>query len=264
MPDAMMIEGDAGQREEAGSGPSGHGAPEETGLASFTGKWRARWPEWAIADVFVPMAQREAALAWATLQQELTDAAWGGADPRPGEAKLAWWMEELQGWSRGIRRHPLGVALQKLPAGWTQLAAALPSLRDSRERPADADEARAQVLPFAQAVCTVEQGVLGSMDQSHQPTEAVIVCLLHARLSQHPGEAVPLQVLARVGSDAAVTQWSHDLADGRAQLRQAMRTASRARRVWTGLALARLAQGEPVQPLARLAALWASWRAARS
>ncbi|HEU0307199.1 MAG TPA: phytoene/squalene synthase family protein, partial [Lysobacter sp.] len=87
-------------------------------IGSFIDKWRARWPEWTVAEVFVPREQRDSTLAWMALLQELTDAAWGGSDPRPGEAKLGWWAEELQGWSRGIRRHPLGQVLQKFPVPW--------------------------------------------------------------------------------------------------------------------------------------------------
>src|SRR3546814_2770338 len=74
----------------------------------FTAKWRTRWPEWSIGVVFLPGAQRETAFAWFALVQELTDAAWSGADATPGLAKLAWWNEELQGWAKGARRHPLG------------------------------------------------------------------------------------------------------------------------------------------------------------
>src|SRR5690606_14891514 len=78
-------------------------------LEAFLDKWRARWPEWRIAEVFVPAPRRPATLAWLGLRQELADAAWGGADPRPGAAKLAWWSDELRGWASGRRRHPLGL-----------------------------------------------------------------------------------------------------------------------------------------------------------
>ena len=67
-------------------------------LAAFLDKWRERWPEWSVAEVFIPAHDREMAVAWFALLQELTDAAWGGSDPRPGEAKLGWWAEELLGW----------------------------------------------------------------------------------------------------------------------------------------------------------------------
>src|SRR3546814_18341740 len=78
----------------------------------FTAKWRTRWPEWSIGMVFLPDAQRETAFAWFALVPELTDAAWSGADATPGLAKLAWWNEELPGWAKGARRHPLGAVLQ--------------------------------------------------------------------------------------------------------------------------------------------------------
>src|SRR3546814_12137811 len=87
----------------------------------FTAKWRTRWPEWSIGMVFLPDAQRETAFAWFALVQELTDAAWSGADATPGLAKLAWWNEELQGWAKGARRHPLGAVLKPLSAPWTPL-----------------------------------------------------------------------------------------------------------------------------------------------
>src|SRR5690606_31719469 len=81
-------------------------------------KWRGRWPEWAIAEVFLQAPWRTSAQAWFTLLQALGDAAWGGDDPRPGEAKLGWWAEELQGWARGARRHPLGRLLAPRAASW--------------------------------------------------------------------------------------------------------------------------------------------------
>ena len=100
-------------------------------LQGFLGKWRARWPEWAIAETFIPEAQREVAQAWLALREEISEAAWGGQDPRPGDAKLGWWTEELMGWSRGARRHPLGQVLQKRAAPWAELASALqPHLRE--------------------------------------------------------------------------------------------------------------------------------------
>ena len=71
------------------------------GASSFVEKWRARWPEWEFGMVFVPVAQRPLAEAWLSLLNELAEAAWGGDDPTPGLAKLAWWQEELGGWSKG-------------------------------------------------------------------------------------------------------------------------------------------------------------------
>ena len=231
------------------------GPARDEALDSFLDKWRTRWPEWAVAQAFVPPAQRDVALAWAALQQELTDAAWGGSDPRPGEAKLAWWMEELQGWSRGLRRHPLGIALQKLPAPWTALAAAIPALRESRERPRDRDEAFAALAPFAQAVAEIEAVLF---DATPGAVSAVQASLLHARLA-HAGEAsVPMSVIARAGEGATTRAWAAELLGHWPE-----DAANRPRRVWNALARQRLRRGDASQPLPPWSALWTAWRGAR-
>lgn len=122
--------------------------------ASFIDKWQARWPEWRIGTAFIPASQRETAFAWFALLQELTDAAWAGADPTPGLAKLAWWNEELRGWSGGARRHPLGAVLQPRPAPWALLAASLASLQAGREQQAQGSpDAGLQVVAAALAWC---------------------------------------------------------------------------------------------------------------
>lgn len=95
--------------------------------ASFIDKWRVRWPEWGIAQVFVPTTQRAVAEAWFALLQEWVEAA-STEESVPGLAKLAWWQDELRGWSKGARRHPLGGCLQKQKADWNALADALPGL----------------------------------------------------------------------------------------------------------------------------------------
>jgi len=233
----------------------GPGPARDEALDSFIDKWRARWPEWAVAQAFVPPSQRDVALAWASLQQELTDAAWGGSDPRPGEAKLAWWMEELQGWSRGLRRHPLGLTLQKLQAPWTTLGAAIPSLRESRERPRDRDEAFAVLATFAQAVAEVEAALF---DGSPTGAPAVQASLLHARLA-HTGEAaVPMSVIARTGEGTTTRAWAAELLEAWPRS-----GASRPRRVLNALAHQRLRRGDASQPLPPWSALWTAWRGAR-
>ncbi|MGQ4659689.1 phytoene/squalene synthase family protein [Lysobacter sp. F6437] len=242
-------------------------------LASFIEKWRARWPEWRVAEVFIPAAQRETALAWAALQQELTDAAWGGSDPRPGEAKLAWWQEELAGWGRGARRHPLGAVLQRRPAAWATLAASLPSLLASRERPGSVEEAFAAVAPFAEAVARIDAGLFadstGGKAEAVDSVEVRLVAagLLQSRLGQtdaladiHAAAAgVPLAVLARAGDADPLPIWA-------GQLRRqwpSSRPASRPRRIWAALAHDRLGQADPTQPRASWKALLVAWRAAR-
>ncbi|MDO5610404.1 MAG: phytoene/squalene synthase family protein [Pseudomonadota bacterium] len=95
--------------------------------ASFIDKWRRHWPEWGIAQVFVPAIQRTVAEAWFALLHEWIDAA-STEEPAPGLAKLAWWQDELRGWGKGARRHPLGAILQKEKVDWHALADALPGL----------------------------------------------------------------------------------------------------------------------------------------
>ncbi|WP_342315723.1 phytoene/squalene synthase family protein [Lysobacter sp. FW306-1B-D06B] len=231
-------------------------APDrDEALDSFLDKWRARWPEWGVAQVFVPLHQRDTALAWAALLQELTDAAWGGDDARPGEAKLAWWMEELQGWSRGVRRHPLGIALQKLPAPWQVLAAAVPSLRETRERPRDRDDAFAMLKSFAQAAGEVEASLFSGTADGLALVQAG---LLHARLA-HTGEsAAPLSVLARSGEGAMAHAWGDELSRHWPNA-----TATRPRRLWAALARQRLRRGDAATPLPPWSALWTAWHGAR-
>ncbi|MFD0738577.1 phytoene/squalene synthase family protein [Lysobacter koreensis] len=225
-------------------------------LATFVGKWRARWPEWSVAEVFVLPSQRAKALAWAALQQELTDAAWAGSDPRPGEAKLGWWQEELHGWSRGARRHPLGIALQREPAPWARLAASLPALQGSRARPHDEDEAFAALQLFADAASAVDAALFGNGDGS---ARLIGGQLLQQRLSHDAAAAVPLDVLARAGDGEGVDQWTQALQ----QRWPSACDAPRPRRVWAALALARLQRGDANRPLSAWRALWTAWRAAR-
>ena len=221
-------------------------------LQGFLGKWRGQWPEWAMAEAFVPEAQRERAQAWFALRDELSEAAWGGEDPRPGDAKLGWWAEELDGWSRGIRRHPLGLALQKIPASWSNLAACLPALRASRERPANLDAALFALEPYAEAMAGVAQHLFDA--EAPAPARNVVVSLLAERVLRHPDGATPL-------GDLDVRSWARGLlgrwpppGDG-----------TRPGRIHAAIVrgrLGRYASGKP-QALGRLDALFTVWRAAR-
>ena len=221
-------------------------------LQGFLDKWRSQWPEWPVAEVFVPQAQRERALAWFALRDELSEAAWGGDDPRPGEAKLGWWAEELDGWSRGARRHPLGLALQKIPAPWSNLATCLPALRASRERPAGLDAALFALEPYAEAVAGVAQHLFES--ETPAPAHNVVVSLLAERVLRHPDGATPL-------GDLDVRGWARGLLAQWPQPGDGTRPGRIHAAVVRGR-LQRYAQGKsPVLP--RLSALATAWRAAR-
>lgn len=243
--------------DDAQAQDEGAHAPDDA-LASFIGKWRARWPEWALAETFVPASQRETALAWAALQQELADAAWGGRDARPGELKLGWWLEELQGWSLGRRRHPLGQVLQRRPAPWAALAAVLPTLLETRERPLDHADATRQLSAYAAALAAVD-GVLFGAETDAGDAAVVAAGLLHARLAHEGASAVPLTVLAQAGETASVAAWTREL-----HAHWPKRPAATVpRRLWAALALARLRAGDAARPLSPWRALLSGWRGAR-
>ena len=231
-------------------------------LQAFLDKWQARWPEWGVAGVFVPEPVRGRAVAWASLLQELSDAAWGGSDPRPGLAKLAWWQEELRGWERGVRRHPLGMELQRLPAPWGGVATALDSLPAARERPGDAGEAFELVRPFARAAAAVEAALFGEGGGDpavDRETEWLAAWLLFSRFSHDQDAHVPLSVMAAAGDGDASLGWA-------AELRRrwpAGASRHRPRRIWSALAQGRLGAHDPRQPASGWSTLWRAWRAAR-
>lgn len=225
---------------------------EREALQGFLDKWQARWPEWGVAEVFVPADLRERAQAWFALRDELGEAAWGGEDPRPGEAKLGWWAEELDGWSRGARRHPLGLALQKIPAPWLSLAACLPALRASRDRPASLDTALFALEPYAEALAGVAQHLFHS--QAPAPARSVVVSLLAERALRHPDGATPR-------GDTDPLDWARGL------LAQwpAPGDGNRPGRIHAAVVrtrLQRFAHGKP-PVLPRFLALATAWRAAR-
>lgn len=210
-------------------------------LDSLTAKWRARWPEWALAMAFVPAVQRAPVAAWFALLQELTDAAWGGADPTPGLAKLAWWQEELGGWARGARRHPLGVALQGRAAPWAGLARALPALRASRVRPGEPAPG-AELEAFADAVAACEAALFGT-GAARQAGDAAAGAVVSQALQgehvlHHPETAAESAPAAPVAP-----------------------TATRPRQIHAALVRARLRR--PGRPLSPWRALLLAWRAAR-
>ena len=211
----------------------------------FTAKWHALWPEWRIGAAFLPTTQRELAFAWFALLQELTDAAWGGADATPGLAKLAWWNEELQGWMKGARRHPLGAVLQPHPVPWAALAAGLLPLQGSRDRPSSATPSQAGLEGIALAVAECEQALFGGGANPALAAGAIAFDLLAAR---H---------LAQGTADLAKTPFGTAPASGPGVRPRRLQSAFVRQR------LGRAASG--LQPAATpWRNLWLAWRAARS
>lgn len=158
-------------------------------------KWRRRWPEWQMAEAFVPIAQRQRALAWLALLGELADAAWSGSDPTPGAAKLGWWTEELAGWARGARRHPLGKILQNVPAPWAAMAAALPALGASRVQIGDLASAVEALAPCAEAFAGVSAVLFDPTASTAAASTAWM--LLGERALRQPPSGTPGETSAR-------------------------------------------------------------------
>lgn len=216
---------------------------ERAAFDDFTNKWRARWPEWAVAEVFVPAVQRDTAVAWFALQQEWADAAWGGSDVAPGLAKLAWWQEELRGWAKGARRHPLGLVLQPLAVGWTPLALALPALR-ARDLPAyPMQEIEDALAGIAIAAAAVEQALFGGPVPA---TGAACAGLVAERM-------------ALAAAPEALPGLQHRLVQSPSGA-----MAPRQHRAMLSARLDAVLRGRPWQPPSRWRSLWNAWRAARN
>ena len=235
-------------------------------IASFLDKWHARWPEWLVAAVFVPHAQRDLAAAWFALRNELADAAWAGQDPRPGEAKLAWWAEELEGWEQGRRRHPLGIVLQRQAASWMSLAASLPALAGSRERAIDTQEAVTILEPFAEAVAGISASLFTGAT-TPAPARSVVIGLLAERVLAGEDAAVPLHVLAAAPGQvpqAGARAWAREVLERWPPPHEGA-AAGRIHAAMVRERLRRYAAGhDPARPLPDWRALFTAWRAARS
>ena len=218
-------------------------------LRGFLDKWQARWPEWAAAVTFVPAGQREVVCAWLALRDELADAAWGGNDARPGDAKLAWWAEELRGWSKGARRHPLGLVLQQQPVGWGTLGGSLDALVAARGVGSVA-AASAALEPFAVAATGVGHALFEPAGDGGAPrTEAI--SLLAERLLRET--AVADSDDASAAAQALLRAWPQ--AAGAAR-------PVRIHRAFVRRRLQRLAAGKPTPP-GRFRSLFDAWSAAR-
>lgn len=227
-------------------------------LDGFLGKWRARWPEWSVVEVFVPSAQRPLALAWFSLLQEFEDAMNVAGDPLPADAKLGWWAMELRDWSQDRSRHPLGRVLQPHAAPWAALAEALARIAHARSRPLDQDTAFLALQPLASAVGAVESALFGDAPRPGH-VQAIAAHLLASRLREGGDQGVPMRIAGH--PEPTVQAWATHL------LRQwPTRTAGPLpRRLLSAVAGLRLRRSllEGGRPMHRAGILWLGWRAAR-
>ncbi|MFC3655859.1 phytoene/squalene synthase family protein [Xanthomonas hyacinthi] len=223
-------------------------------LDAFLDKWRSRWPEWAVAEVFVPAPQRAHTVAWFALLQEFDDILNIAGDPLPADAKLAWWGEELHSWAAQRSRHPLGRVLEPVAAPWTPLAEALPGLLATRAAAADPAHAYERLEAFALAAAQVEGAVF---EGRRGAAAALATQVLAQRLAAAGIAAVPLSL--RGGGDAAQAQrrWAQALLQGWPRRVD----GPRPRRIVAALARARIAQHARAarKPPAAMATLWRAW-----
>lgn len=217
-------------------------------LDSFLEKWRTRVPEWQLVQTFVPAAQREIAVAWFALLQELADAMNIAGDPLPADAKLAWWGEELRDWSRRRSRHPLGRVLEPVTAPWLALADALPALPLMRALPDSVDAALPLVMPLARAIAQVEAGLFPGA-RHPDAVDALAAQLLFSRWMEVPPHADMTR-----WRDALLARWP--VRSGGPRPRRIINTVMRQR-------LQHLhADGQGSTPSKPLALVWTGWRAA--
>ncbi|WP_045758819.1 phytoene synthase [Xanthomonas albilineans] len=226
-------------------------------LEAFLDKWHRRWPEWAVAETFVPAPQRARTVAWFALLQEFDDILNIAGDPLPADAKLAWWGEELRSWAGRRSRHPLGRVLEPVDAPWAQLADALLTLPDSRAAAADVAHALERLQPFAQAVVAVERVLFDAVTDG--ATGPVAAQVLAQRLAEAGIAALPLSL--RSGEEVQAQQrWAQAILQRWPQRVQ----GARPRRIVSTLARARLAQRARLRrssPSA-MSTLWRVWWAA--
>ena len=223
---------------------------ESASLDSFVDKWRQRWPEWGLASVFVPAAQRTRLAAWFALLQELREAAWAGSDPTPGLAKLAWWQEELRGWGRGARRHPLGEALQKLDADWDRFGRALAALPATRV-PDVAREDQAALRTFASGVLACESDLFGGGEPGPDDVDGVVELLRAERVLVQGDSEAAARLLPALETTRGASSLTRPRRLQQAIVRERVRLAARHADE----------DGRSRTPPLRL--LFAAWRAAR-
>ncbi|WP_428960254.1 phytoene/squalene synthase family protein [Xanthomonas oryzae] len=223
---------------------------QSSALDSFLDKWRTRWPEWSVAEPFIPQLQRPLAAAWFALLQEWEDIMNIAGDPLPADAKLAWWQQELRDWSNQRSRHPLGRVLEPVRAPWAALADTLPAMQAARVQPQSLQQALGTLHAFAEAVVAVEAVLFART----QPGDAAAVAVqwLDARQRVAGDSAAPGGVATAAWRIQLLQAWPRKVA------------LARPHRVWSRLARLRLQRalsGRTAYP-PPLQQLWHSWRAA--
>lgn len=257
-------------------GETSPAATQAEALPHFFAKWQAREPEMAIAEVFVPTADKARFRAWGAMLYELRETLFELSDARVSDVKTAWWADELIGIGQGRTRHPLSAVLVETRAPWAALGRALLEHGVSQPRASSTEEAIHALLPVAQAVVAVESALFSTASGETPTARALAVHWLLQRLP--PGLAaedqarIPMHLYARHGltaaqlaegqGDALLRDWAAELLTvlpdvrGAAPLRRFRTEFDRTR-------LARLKAGRGFSTPPAIGTLWRAWRAAR-
>jgi len=251
----------------------------DAAVDAFVAKAWTREPEMRIAEVFCGGKHRSVFEAWGALLHELREAAFELSDERVAEAKCAWWAEELEGWSQGRYRHPLGRALYSRSAPWLSLGRSWLQVAGIDSRPDDADAAIGALAGPARAVADIESSLFPVGTRAVE-TDAVVRSIaihwlamrLPAGLAARDRGHVPLHLVARHGQQAIepgpaqaalLRDWATELG-ARLPANDTGRLFRRCRTAFDRARLAHLARtGQGGEPAA-LATLWRAWRAARA
>jgi hypothetical protein len=240
-------------------------------LQGFVEKWLAREPGMALLEVFVPPAQRSLFRAWGAVSAELVECVFELGEREVARTKLAWWSEDLCAWTAG--RHPLVRALAAEPvaavpdaARWRRMLIEAVALLDSPHQPASVEQARAELLPFAEALAQIEADLLGATVDS--PTLALHLQLersLRGLLGIHPQRSRIVPAGVHPPSSGATQEYANQLRDlARVPVAGGLLTAYR--QLLSEERSRRLARrGDPAHALNLPAwrSLWLGWRAAR-
>jgi len=265
-------------------------------FAKFEQEWLDAHPEYAIASIFLPPAQRRRANAFAVLVHELGAAA-RLREPGVAMAKLSWWRGELAGATAGRGNHPITRELfadevvgTVDPALWLALADAALA-QQGNTAAATLTELLGQRAAFHGVVARIEGAMSGGRDaatESNATLWTITQLLRELPRLEHGDDSLPLPLdllarhgLTRSGLSAPTAQRTALLRDhlgALAAVSAACIAASSVRSLYQGvrvrhdralLAAARNAS-DPLVCLTermragRWASLWVAWREARA
>jgi phytoene synthase len=178
-------------------------------FASFEQEWLDAHPEYAIASIFLPPAQRRRENAFAVLVHELGAAA-RLHEPQVATAKLSWWRGELTGAVSGRSSHPIARELfadagvsNVDPALWLALADAALA-QHGNTAAATLPELLGQRGAFHGVVARIESAMSGGTNadvESNATLWTITQLLRELPQLEHADDnlPLPLDLLARHG-----------------------------------------------------------------